>query len=169
MTETWAVIARGTWKGMVAGIAGTAAMLASEKLEQRITGRPNSYIPAHTLERFLGLPTKPDRERTVMNEAAHWALGVVPAALRGVMAEGGMRGPLASMMFFATRLTTDETMENVAGVGKPPWAWPARDIVPGMLHKAVYAFATGAVSDALASTPPPLAERTGGHGRGGSF
>lgn len=85
------------------------------------------------------------------------------------MAEGGLRGPLASLMFFTTRLTTDETLENVAGVGKPPWTWPARVILPGMLHKAVYAFATGAVSDALATTPPSLAERTGGHGSGGTF
>jgi hypothetical protein len=49
-------------------------------------------------------------------------LGVVPAALRAIMAEGGMRGPLASTLFLTTRVTTDETMENVAGVGKPPWS-----------------------------------------------
>ena len=169
MEQTWAVIARGTWKGMVAGVAGTAAMQISEKLEQRLTGRPNSYIPAHTLERFLGLATKPDKDRVAMNQAAHWALGVVPAALRGIMSEGGMRGPLASLMFFATRFTTDETMENVAGTGKPPWAWPTREVAPGMLHKAVYAFTTGAVADALATTPPPLAKRGGGHGARGSF
>lgn len=169
MAETWKIVGRGAGKGMLAGVVGTAAMLASEKLEQKITGRPNSYIPAHTLERFLGLSTKPDAERTWLNEAAHWALGVVPAALRGIMAEGGMRGPLSSSMFFATRLSTDETMENVAGTGKPPWSWPPRDIVPGMFHKAVYAFATGAVADRLASTPPPLARRGGGHGAGGSF
>ena len=169
MEHTWTVMGRGAGKGMLAGIAGTAAMLVSEKVEERITGRPDSYIPAHTLERFLGLPTKPDRERTWMNQAAHWALGIVPAALRGIMAEGGMRGPLASTMFFATRLTTDETLENVAGTGKPPWSWPAKVLAPGMLHKAVYAFTTGVVADALATTPPPLARREGGHGRGGSF
>ncbi len=79
-----------------------------------------------------------------------------------------MRGPLASGMFFVTRLTTDETMENVAGVGKPPWSWPAKIVLPGLVHKAVYAFATGAVADALASTSPPLAQATGGHGPSGS-
>jgi hypothetical protein len=169
MAETWSIIGRGARTGVIAGVVGTAAMLVSEKIEQKITGRPNSYIPAHTTERFLGLPTKPDRERSWMNQAAHWSLGILPAALRGIMAEGGMRGPLASLMFFATRLTTDETMENVAGVGKPPWSWPAHIVLPGIMHKAVYAFATGAVADKLASTPPPLAERTGGHGPGGSF
>jgi hypothetical protein len=48
--------------GLAAGAAGVAAMTLAEKLEQRfITGRPNSYVPAHTLERLLGLPHKPTR------------------------------------------------------------------------------------------------------------
>ena len=29
-----------------------------------------------------------------MSWLAHWSLGIAPAALRGIMAEGGMRGPL---------------------------------------------------------------------------
>lgn len=167
--ETWTVIGRGVKTGMLAGFAGTVAMTASEKIEQALTGRPNSFIPAHAMERVLGLPTKPDSERKVMAQVAHWGLGVMPAALRGVMAEGGMRGPLASTMFFVTRLTTDETMENVTGVGKPPWSWGAKLGAIDNLHKAVYAFTTGAVADKLASTPPPLARREGGHGRNGSF
>jgi hypothetical protein len=42
--------------GLLAGVAGVAAMTLAEKLEQAVTGRPNSYVPAHTLERLLGLP-----------------------------------------------------------------------------------------------------------------
>jgi hypothetical protein len=169
MENPWKIVARGTLNRMAAGLAGTIAMTASEKIEQAITGRPNSYIPAHTLERFLLLPTKADHERRWMSWLAHWSLGIIPAALRGIMAEGGMRGPLASGLFFATRLTTDETMEQVAGVGKPPWSWPPKLAAVDVLHKAVYAFATGAVADTLASTPPPLARRSGGHGPEGSF
>ncbi len=144
-------------------------MTLSEKLEQVATGRPSSFIPAHTLERVLGLDTKRDKQRLWMSWMAHWGLGIVPAALRGVMAEGGMRGPLASAMFYVTRLTTDETMENVTGVGKPPWSWGPRLGAVDLGHKAVYAFVTGAVADRLASTPPPLAQRGGGHGPSGSF
>jgi hypothetical protein len=39
-------------RGLVAGLAGVAAMTATEKLEQAFTRRPNSYVPAHTLERL---------------------------------------------------------------------------------------------------------------------
>lgn len=90
MEETWAVIARGTWKGMV---AGTAAMLASKKIEQAITHRPNSYIPAHTLERFLGLATKPDEKRVVMKEAAHGSLGVLPGPCAASWPRAACAGP----------------------------------------------------------------------------
>jgi hypothetical protein len=144
-------------------------MTLSEKIEQAITHRPNSFIPAHTVERLLSLPTKPDKQRQWLSWVTHWGLGTLPAALRGIMAEAGMRGPLASSMFFVTRLTTDETMENAAGVGKPPWSWGPKLGAIDMLHKAVYAFATGAVADKLATTPPPLARREGGHGPSGSF
>ena len=36
-------------RGAVAGLAGVAAMTAPEKLEQMVTGRPNSYVPARAL------------------------------------------------------------------------------------------------------------------------
>jgi hypothetical protein len=43
--------------GLVAGLAGVAAMTAAETLEQAVTRRPNSSVPAHTRERLLRLPT----------------------------------------------------------------------------------------------------------------
>lgn len=45
---------RATLSGALAGLAGTAAMTLAEKIEQQFTRRPNSYVPAHTLERTLG-------------------------------------------------------------------------------------------------------------------
>jgi hypothetical protein len=40
-------------KGLAAGAFGVAVMTAVEKVEQSLTGRPNSFVPAHTLERLL--------------------------------------------------------------------------------------------------------------------
>jgi hypothetical protein len=55
----------GAWKGMLAGAGGVAVMTLGEKLEQRLTGRPDSFMPAHTLERLLGLRQRRDsREPT---------------------------------------------------------------------------------------------------------
>ncbi len=136
-------------QGLLAGLAGAAAMTAAEKLEQAITGRPNSYVPAHTLERLLGLERKPDRERLGLNWAMHWGQGIAMGIARAAMARAGLRGPVGSFLFLNLRLLNDQALENATGVGAPPWTWPARDQAVDLLHKGVYAFATGLVADLL--------------------
>ena len=145
-------------RGLLAGLAGVAAMTLAEKLEQSLTGRPNSYVPAHTLERLLGLPRRPDRERLGLNWAMHWGQGIVLGVVRAMMARSGLRGPVGSFLFLNLRLLNDQTLENATGVGAPPWTWPVDEQVVDLLHKGVYAFAAGAVADRLV--------RGGRHGRG---
>ncbi len=135
--------------GLLAGAAGVAAMTLAEKLEQRFTRRPNSYVPAHTLERLLGLRHKPDAERLWLNWAMHWGQGILLGALRGLMAERGLRGPAGSFLFTNLRLLNDQALENATGVGAPPWTWPVDEQALDLLHKAIYAFVTGAVADRL--------------------
>ncbi len=136
-------------RGLVAGLAGVAAMTLAEKLEQAVTKRPNSYVPAHTLERLLGLPHKPDEERLVMNWVMHWGQGILLGAVRGLMAEHGVRGPVGSLLFMNLRLLNDQTLENATGVGTLPWTWPIDEQVIDLSHKAIYAFVTGAAADRL--------------------
>ena len=144
----------GAGKGLVAGAVGVAVMTLGEKVEQAFTHRPNSLVPAHTLERLLGLPSKPDGQRRGFNLAMHWSQGIALGALRGVMAEGGLRGPWASAMFMVVRLTADQTQENITGVGAPPWTWPRSELLTDLLHKGIYGFATGVVADRLARPEP---------------
>lgn len=141
-------------QGLVAGVAGVAAMTAGEKLEQVFTRRPNSFVPAHTLERLLRLPHKPDPERLWLNWTMHWGQGILLGAVRGLMAERGLRGPVGSFLFMNLRLLNDQTLENATGVGAPPWTWPVDEQIIDLLHKGVYAFATGAVADYLIAGPP---------------
>ncbi len=141
-------------RGLAAGLAGVAAMTVAEKLEQALTHRPNSFVPGHTLERLLQLPGKPDEERLWMNWAMHWGQGVLLGAVRGLMAQRGLRGPVGSFIFMNLRLLNDQTLENATGVGAPPWTWPLDEQAIDLLHKAIYAFATGAVADRLVVGTP---------------
>ena len=136
-------------RGLAAGLVGVATMTTVEKLEQGLTHRPNSFVPGHTLEQLLRLPSKPDEERLWMNWAMHWGQGVLLGAMRGVMAERGLRGPVGSFMFMNLRLLNDQTLENATGVGAPPWTWQIDEQVIDLLHKAIYAFTTGALADRL--------------------
>jgi hypothetical protein len=129
-------------------------MTAAEKLEQLFTHRPNSFVPAHTLERLLRLPHKPDEERLWLNWAMHWGQGIVLGPVRGLMAARGLRGPVGSFLFMNLRLLNDQTLENATGVGALPWTWPVDEQVIDLLHKGIYAFATGAAADRLIAGPP---------------
>src|ERR671912_421986 len=137
----------GTWGQPWVATAEVGAMMSSDR--RMLTG-----VPAHTLERLLGLPTKPDGQRRGFNLAMHWGQGIALGALRGVMAGGGLRGPWASAMFTVVRLTADQTQENISGVGAPPWTWPRSELLIDLLHKGIYGFTTGVVADRLARPEP---------------
>lgn len=140
-------------RGLVAGLAGTAAMTLAEKIEQALTGRPNSYVPAHTLERLARLPEEPGRDRLATNWGMHWGQGILLGTVRGLMAQRGVRGPFGSFLLLNLRLLNDQSLENITQVGAPPWTWPADEQTIDLLHKSVYAFVTGAVADQLIDGP----------------
>ncbi|KAA6223453.1 hypothetical protein CP973_17330 [Streptomyces albofaciens JCM 4342] len=146
---------RALWQGLAAGAAGAVVMTLGEKAEQRLSGRPDSYVPGRTLARLTGMPERPGRRPVKVNLAMHVGQGALLGVLRSVMAHAGLRGPWSSAMFTVVRLTNDQVLENATGVGAPPQTWPRAELVVDLLHKAVYGFATGAVADALAAGSGP--------------
>jgi hypothetical protein len=142
--------ARAAARGALAGLAGVAVMTAGEKLEQQVTHRPDSYVPARTLTALVTGRRLPESARPpVRNHLMHWGTGAAVGALRGIWSAAGLRGPRASAWHTVVRLAVDQTLENVTGVGAPPWTWSRRDQVVDVAHKAVYSFTTGAVADRL--------------------
>src|SRR5918911_1129158 len=113
--DVGARVRAGAWKGMLAGAGGAAVMTLGEKLEQRLTSRPDSFMPAHTLERVLGVKQRRDAERRGLNVGMHVGQAILLGAWRGLMAEGGLRGARASAMFAVIRLANDQTLENITG------------------------------------------------------
>jgi hypothetical protein len=146
---------RAVWQGLVSGVVGGAVMTIGEKLEQRVTGRPDSHVPARVLQRLTGAAERPGRQPVPVNWAMHFGQAALIGVLRSVMANVGLRGPTASVMFAVVRLTNDQILENATGVGAPPPTWPRPELAVDLVHKAVYAFATGAVADALAARTGP--------------
>lgn len=148
-------VGRAGWEGMLAGAAGAAAMTVTEKVEQRFTGRPDSFVPAVTLGRLLGISDDRSEHSVALNLAMHFGQGALVGIWRAAMAEGGLRGPLASTVFTGFRLTNDQTLENLTGAGALPTSWPPKELLVDVLHKAVYAFTTGFVADRLAARSGP--------------
>ncbi|MBE1579545.1 hypothetical protein SAMN05216266_1495 [Amycolatopsis marina] len=146
---------RALWQGLVAGAAGVVVMTLGEKVEQRLTGRPDSHVPARVLQRLTGMRERPRRQPVPVNWAMHVGQGVLLGVLRSVMAHAGLRGPWSSAKFAVVRLTNDQILENATGVGAPPPSWPRQELVVDLVHKTVYAFATGIVADVLAARSGP--------------
>jgi len=145
--------------GSVCGLVGVAVMTAGEKIEQSLTKRPNSFVPARTLLSLLGRRPGNGKQSAPVNHAMHWGTGAILGALRGVWAITGMRGPYANAKHTVVRLAFDQTLENATGVGAPPTTWPKREVVVDLLHKTVYSVVTGIVADRLLA--PELRSRRG--------
>ncbi|MEU4747051.1 hypothetical protein AB0G02_42240, partial [Actinosynnema sp. NPDC023658] len=148
------MLTRSLRQGLIAGMAGAAVMTVAEKVEQRLTGRPDSHVPAAVLARLAGLSERSVRSRA-LNLTMHFGQAALLGVVRSLMANAGVRGPVASAMFTVVRLSNDQILENATGVGAPPQTWPRSELAVDVLHKAVYAFATGAVADALAARHGP--------------
>ena len=146
-------------RGAAAGLVGVAAMTVGEKVEQALTSRPDSYVPARALLALLGRRPGDEERPFLWNHAMHWGTGAVLGALRGAWAAVGLRGPQAHLAHTVVRLAFDQTLENSTGCGAPPRTWPVREQVWDTVHKAVYSFATGLVTERL--VPPTLEPRRG--------
>ena len=147
--------ARAAVRGAVAGLVGVAAMTTAEKLEQQVTHRPDSYVPARTLTALTTGVRLPESARPlVVNHLMHWGTGAAVGALRGVWSAAGLRGWRANAWHTSVRLAVDQTLENATGVGAPPWTWSRQDQVVDVAGKAVYSFVTGAVADRLVVPAP---------------
>ncbi len=70
-----------------------------------------------------------------------------------------IRGPRAHLAHTVVRLSFDQTMENVTGVGAPPRTWPMREQVVDVGHKALFSLVTGLVAERLVA--PALQSRRG--------
>ena len=49
-------------------------MTAAEKVEQAVTGRPNSYVPARALLSLLGRSPSEEVRPPIWNHAMHWPI-----------------------------------------------------------------------------------------------
>lgn len=145
--------------GAVAGLAGGAVMVLGEKLEQAITHRPNSYVPARALLTLLGQHPDDEARPVIWNHAMHHGTAATLGALRGIWAATGIRGPLANSWHTLVRLAFDQTIENATGVGAPPSTWPTNEKIIDVLHKAVFSTVTGLIADRL--VPAALESKRG--------
>ena len=135
--------------GILAGIAGTAAITVSQMIEMRITKRSPSTTPVKAVSKVLNVkPTRKDKNGTVSQEI-HWTYGTSWGIPRGLIAFAGLQGWPATLLHFAAIWATELTMLPSLDVAPPVTDENPKDVAIDALHHAVYAVAAGLVYDAI--------------------
>ena len=88
-------VAESIGKGIVAGLAGTAAMTVSSTLEMKMQGREASTAPAKAAGKVLGVqPRNPEGEAR-FSQVVHWGYGTGWGVARGLLGASGLDGAAA--------------------------------------------------------------------------
>lgn len=149
MTITTDRVSAALGRGLLAGLAGTAAMTVSSTIEAKASGRGASTTPADAVGVVAGVEPKDDSGEQRLNTLAHWGYGTGWGVARGALDLLGLRGPLASAAHFVAVLGGEQILLPALGVAKPTPSYGAAAFATDTLHHAVYAAGTGLAYDAL--------------------
>ncbi|WP_239647076.1 hypothetical protein [Nocardiopsis salina] len=138
-------------RGLLAGLAGTAAMTVSSTLEARLRGRGPSSAPADAAAVVLGV--RPEGEDGgLFGTLVHWGYGTGWGAVRGLLGAAGLRGIPATGAHLAVVLGGEQVVLPATGISGPTWTWSSEEIALDLLHHSVYTVVTGVVYEALDRT-----------------
>ena len=132
-------IADGIGKGVLAGVAGTAAMTLSSTLEAKLRGRQFSTAPAKAATRALGIETFDDGEAYArFSNLVHWGYGTGWGVARGLMRAFGVGPRVATGAHFATLWGSALYSLPKYEVVPPVTEWAAEDVAVDVFHHLVY-------------------------------
>lgn len=163
--QTLATVGEAIGKGILAGIAGTAAITLSQMIEMQITKRSMSDAPVKVAGQVLGVEPsaktqeqlKKDEEggsKEVKEEHAerfsqitHWGYGTSWGMVRGLLSAAGMSCWPATIAHFGAVWSTAQVMLPAANASSPIYKWSPKQIAIDVLHHGVYALAAGLTYD----------------------
>jgi hypothetical protein len=131
-------------RGLVAGLAGTAAMTVSSTLEAKLRGRAPSSAPARATTKVLGIKEFQDGiAEARFNDLSHWGYGTGWGIMRGLLAALGLSPRAATIAHGAAIYGAAQVTLPALDIAPPAVFWPKREIAIDALHHTVYAAATG--------------------------
>jgi hypothetical protein len=144
MRNAAGTIASSIGKGLVAGVAGTAAMTISSSLEARIRHRAASSAPARATAKILGIKEfEDDIAAARFNDLSHWGYGTMWGVVRGLLATTGLSPKAATAAHGAAVWGSAAVTLPALEVAPPFVFWGRKEVAIDLWHHAVYATATG--------------------------
>jgi hypothetical protein len=142
--------------GLVAGVAGTAAMTAYQLAVAKAQGKPlqtpvphrwaDAPPPAQVAKKAaeaLGQGRRFTREDVpLLTNVMHWLYGVSWGAFYGAAAGRNLPDPVAGGIAFGTGVWASSYAELVPlGLYKPPWKYPPQQLALDLSYHVVYGLA----------------------------
>jgi hypothetical protein len=138
-------------RGLVAGLAGTAAMTVSSTLEARLRHRAFSTAPARATAKVLGIKEfDSDLAQARWNDLSHWGYGTGWGVLRGLLGATPLSPRAATLAHGAAIYGAAQVTLPALEIAPPSIFWGVKEIAMDALHHAVYAAATGVAYRAIA-------------------
>jgi len=135
--------------GLLAGLAGTAAITLSQMIEMRITKRKASDAPVKVVKGIMDVQPASEQETAKVGNEIHWAYGTSWGIARGLISLTGLKGLPATLAHFAAIWGSALIILPKYNAAKPINEEEPQAIAIDVLHHAVYATAAGFAYDAL--------------------
>lgn len=137
-------------RGLLSGLAGTAAMTVSSTLEMRLRGRAASTAPADATAKVLGIEGfVHDAAKNRFSTLVHWGYGTGWGVVHGLLDVTGLPPAKATAAHLAAIWGSEAAMLPTLDVAPPFWTWGATEVAIDVWHHVVYATATGIAYEAL--------------------
>ncbi|RFZ84633.1 hypothetical protein DYU05_03190 [Mucilaginibacter terrenus] len=136
-------------KGLLAGLAATAAMTLSQTIEMKFTKREPSDATVTVAEDVTGAKPATDEDKQKLSQEIHWSYGTAWGVARGIIGLTGLKGWPATLVHFGAVWGTALVMLPKHDAAKPITEQEPKAIAIDALHHAVYAVTAGLVYDAL--------------------
>jgi hypothetical protein len=136
-------------KGLLAGLAATAAITISQMIEMKITKREPSEAPVKVVSETLGAKPAHKEDKEKLSQEIHWAYGTAWGVSRGLISLTGLKGLPAALVHFAAIWGTSMVMLPKFNAAKPIYEEDPQTIAIDGFHHAVYALTATVVYNAL--------------------
>ncbi len=143
-------LARSLGKGILAGLAGTAAMTVSSTIEAKLRGRAFSTAPAEAAAKALGIAefSSPEAKSRFSN-LVHWGYGTGWGVLYGLLRGTGLPSKTVTPAHFATVWGSALVTLPKLDVAPPITMWAREDVAIDVWHHLVYSVTTGLAYELL--------------------
>lgn len=136
-------------KGLLAGLAGTAAITLSQMIEMKITKREPSEAPVKVASQVTGAAPADESQKEKLSNEIHYAYGISWGVVRGLLGLAGLKGLPATLVHFGAIWATELIMLPKYDAAPPVDEQEPKSVAIDALHHAVYAVAAGLAYDAL--------------------